>query len=469
MKSILYVSDIVLFEFSRSSMVFPFFRSNQLTLKVPRAHPIRRGFRVNHKINNGWPYDHIEHWPPMTYRDRATPTSELLSDFANSLKKEGSSDQNRELQPWLPFCECKCAFCYFAVSCDKQNVTSYITALKKSLSLYAEHNYIKSSVFTELYVGGGSPSVISAEQIADVLDFCRETFNLSSDHLTKFTACTNSLSEGKISTLRSNNVDQLDIGIQTFDNSLRKTLMIRDSNRDAKNKLRLIKKQGLRVSIDLLYNLPGQTLEQWKDDINQALELEVESVDCYPLDLYPETPLAKKIVAGELSPVGDESKELDMYLEAYKIFKENGYKPTCHNRFSRIKEDLNKPSSEIVGTGAGFFMGHIDRFLYSDIDDIPSYISKVKEGSFPIARLNKISKEDEMRKAMMLIYIRVPVDRENFRANFGRYPEEVFPNEINKLKRDGLIEVREGQIQLTEKGDPWRFNISWEFFKNVQN
>ncbi len=403
----------------------------------------------------------------MTYRDRSATTSQILSDFANFLKKDGSSDQNKELQPWIPFCECRCAFCYFAVSCDKQNVASYIAALKKALTLYAENNYVKSSVFTELYVGGGSPSVISNEQIADVLSFCRENFNLSANHLTKFTACTNSLSENKIVALHSNNVDQLDIGIQTFNDSLRKTLMIRDSSRDAKDKLRLIKKKGLRVSIDLLYNLPGQTLEQWKDDIKQALELEVESVDCYPLDLYPGTPLAKKIAAGELPPVGDDSTELDMYLEAYRSFKENGYKPTCHNRFSRVKEDFNKPSSEVVGTGAGFFMGHIDRFLYSDIEDIQNYILKVKEGSFPIARLNEISKEDEMRKAMMLIYIRVPVDRENFRADFGRFPEEVFPNEINKLKREGLIEVKEGKIQLTEKGDPWRFNISWEFFKNA--
>ena len=422
---------------------------------------------MNLKINNGWPYDHVEHWPPMTYRYRSAPTPELMSDFSSFLKNEVSKDQNRELQPWLPFCECRCSFCYFAVSCNKQDLATYITALKKALAMYAENNYAKSSVFTELYVGGGSPSVMSNEQIIEVLSFCRRTFNLKSDHSTKFTACTNSLSEDKINTLFQNDVDQLDIGIQTFNDSLRKSLTIRDSSRAAKNKLSEVKKRGLRVSIDLLYNLPGQTLKQWKDDIQQALELDVESVDCYPLDLYPETPLAKKITNGELPPPGNDALELDMYLEAYKIFKENGYKPTCHNRFSRVKEDFNKPSSEVLGSGAGFFMGHIDRFLYSDIEDIQSYILKVKEGSFPIARLNKISKDEEMRKAMMLIYIRIPVDRENFRASFGRFPEEVFPNEIKKLKKQGLIETKDGKIQLTEKGDPWRFNISWEFFKNV--
>jgi coproporphyrinogen III oxidase-like Fe-S oxidoreductase len=421
---------------------------------------------VNYEKHNGWPYDHVEHWPPMTYRDRSAPTAQILSDFSDFLKRESMVNQNKELQPWLPFCEGKCSFCYFAVSCETQNLTPYIAALKKALSLYAENKYIKSSVFNELYIGGGSPSVLSNEHIADILGFCRTAFNLSADHLTKFTACTTSLSEDKIRALYLNHVDQLDVGVQTFNDELRKTLMVRDIGRVAKRKLQLIKRQGLRVSIDLLYNMPGQTVEQWKDDIKQALELDVESVDCYPLDLYPGTPLTKRIEAGELPPIGDESVEMEMYLEAYRLFKENGYKPTCHNRFSRVKEDFNKPSSEVVGTGAGFFMGHIDRFLYSDIEDMQSYILKVKQGAFPIARLHKVSEEDEMRKAMMLIYIRVPVEREKFRAKFGRFPEEVFPDEINKLKNKGLIEVRDGKIQLTEKGDPWRFNISWEFFKN---
>jgi len=422
---------------------------------------------VSYEIHNGWPYDHVEHWPPMTYRDISVPTSQILSNFLDLLKKESLVNQNKQLQPWLPFCEGKCSFCYFTVSCEKQNVAPYIGALKKALSLYAESKYIESSIFNELYVGGGSPSVISNEQITDILDFCRATFNLSSDHLTKFTACTANLSEDKIRVLYSNHVDQLDIGVQTFDDSLRKILMVRDSSQDAKQKLQLSKKYGLRVSIDLLYNLPGQTTKQWKDDIKQALELEVESVDCYPLDLYPETPLAKRIATGELPSVGDDSTEMEMYLEAYRVFKENGYKPTCHNRFSRVKEDFNKPSSEVIGTGAGFFMGHVDRFLYSDIEDIQGYIAKVRKGEFPIARLTKISEEEEMRKAMMLIYIRVPVDREEFRVEFGKFPEEVFPHAMKKLKNKGLIEIRDGKIQLTERGDPWRYNIAWEFFKNT--
>ena len=419
-----------------------------------------------HEFHDGWPYDHIEHWPPMTYRDRAIPTSTTLANFTDFLETATPLDQNRELQPWIPFCEGRCAFCYFPVSCEKQNIPQYLAALKKTLAFYAEHKYIKFNVFNELYVGGGSPSVLANEQIADILKYCRDTFNLSRDHQTKFATCTTNLSEDKIQLLSSNYVNQLDIGIQTFNNSFRKMLMLRDSDRDAKLKLKAAKKHGLRVSIDLLYNLPGQTTEQWKNDVKQALELDVESVDCYPLDLYPETALGRKITAGEVPLVGGPETELEMYVEAYRIFRENGYLPTCHNRFSRVKEDFDKPSSEVVGSGAGFFMGHIGSFLYSDIEDVQGYIAAVKNAALPLARLTKLSEEDEMRKAIMLLYIRVPVDRAKFKTRFGRFPEEAFPDAINKLQKKSLIEVKDGKIQLTEKGDPWRFNIAWEFFKN---
>jgi coproporphyrinogen III oxidase-like Fe-S oxidoreductase len=421
---------------------------------------------VHDTDKDGWPYSKIEHWPPMTYRERVMPTASALSAFMAFLKTEPSREHVRELQPWIPFCEGKCAFCYFPVECKKQSTKPYLAALKKALAFYAENKYVKSSLFNELYVGGGSPSVLPNQQIIDLLQYCRSAFNFSRDYPTKFTACTTNLSEDKIRMLSANRVQQLDIGIQTFNDSLRKMLQVRDNSTKAKLKLRTAKKHDLRVSIDLLYNLPGQTVKQWKEDVKQALELEVESVDCYPLDLYPETPLAKKIAAGELPPIGNLKTELQMYLEAYRMFKENGYAPTCHNRFSRLKEDFNKPSSEIVGTGAGFFMGHIGSFLYSDIENAQEYIEAVKKGVVPIAKLAKLSAEEEKRKAMMLIYVRVPVDRDEFKSQFGMFPEKAFPEQLAKLQRKGLIEVRDNKIRLAEKGDPWRFNIAWEFFKN---
>jgi coproporphyrinogen III oxidase-like Fe-S oxidoreductase len=412
-----------------------------------------------------WPYKKLEHWPPMTYRDRSPTNDEDLSSFKNLLNRDNQTKGNKELQPWIPFCIGRCAFCYFPVNCNKRIYDTYIKSLKKALKAYSESKYVKSSIFTELYVGGGSPSVLAENQIIDVLDFCRANFNLSKNCSTKFTACTTSLSNEKINLLAKHDITQLDIGIQTFNEDFRKILMLRDKGKKAQTKLKEVKKSGLGLSIDLLYNLPGQSLEQWEEDLKQALELEVESVDCYPLDLYTGTLLARKIASGELPPAGDYMKELQMYLTAYQLFRDNGYFPTCHNRFSRIKQDLEPPSVEVIGTGAGFFMGRIGAFQYSETEDVREYIAAVQRQDFPIARLSKLTKDEEMRQAMMMLYVRVSVNRNEFKTKFGKFPEEAFPKAFKTLRDKGLISEERDEIRLSEKGDPWRFNIAWEFFK----
>lgn len=401
----------------------------------------------------------------MTYREELKSVPETKAAFTKYLETENTSKQPKELQPWIPFCEGKCAFCYFPVNCEKQTYSLYLKALKKILHRYSKSRYVKTSTFNEVYIGGGSPSVLAENQITDLLDYCRTNFNLSEDCQTKFTACTTSLSDSKIRLLSNHNVDQLDVGIQSFNEKFRKILTLRDKGKEAKKKLKAIKKEGLGLSIDLLYNLPGQTMEQWEEDLKQALEIEVESVDCYPLDLYTKTTLSKQIATGKLPKLGDCITELQMYLKAYKLFKDNGYFPTCHNRFSKIKEDLQPPSSEVIGTGAGFFMGHIERFHYSDIENVEEYITAVQKETYPLARVTRLSLEDEMRKAAMMIYVRTPVNRREFKKKFGKFPEEAFPEAFEKLQHKGLIVEEKGEIKLSTKGDPWRFNIAWEFFK----
>jgi oxygen-independent coproporphyrinogen-3 oxidase len=401
----------------------------------------------------------------MTYRNNLPPTPEMLTKFREHLNTENNTNGPKELQPWIPFCDGRCAFCYFPVNCDKQVYDTYLAAMEKVLQNYAQSKYVKSSLFTEVYVGGGSPSVLNETQIKDLLDFCQANFNISKDAAIKFTACTNNLNPKKIKLLAQEKVSQIDVGVQTFNEEMRKTLLLRDSGKDAMLKIKEAKNNSIGVSIDLLYNLPGQTLEQWESDLKQALELNVESVDCYPLELYEDTPLNRKIKSGQLPPAGDYKKELEFYKFTYKLFKENGYFPTCHNRFSRIEQDREAPAVEVIGTGAGFFMGHLGQFHYSDIEKVEDYIAAAKNQPFPIARFATLTPEDEMRKTMMMIYVRVPVKRVDFKAKYGKYPEEAFPKALEELRSKGLIVEENGEIRLSEKGDPWRFNIAWEFLK----
>jgi len=409
-------------------------------------------------------YEETEHWPPYTYRDYPNVTPRTLKSFIDFLGKTNISSEKKELQPWVPFCNSLCTFCYFPTETyAKDKVSRYIAALKKSLKKYAETQYAKSSEFEEVYFGGGSPNVLSSEQIIDLLSYCKKEFNISKNRMIKVSGCTQNFDEKKLKSILEHGVDQVDIGIQTFDNSIRKILNLQDNAIEAENVIKNARKLGLYVSIDLIYNLPGQTMHVWEKDLKKALELDVESVDCYPLDVYPGTPLAKQLKLGKVPPIGNSDKEMEMYLKAYEIFTNAGYMPTCHNRFSRIKEDFEDPCFEILGTGAGFFMGYLGKYSYMDVEPVGEYVDLVSRGRFPIGKLFVSSEEDEMRKMMMRLYIRLPVNKNEFMKRFGKPPEKAFPTVISKLEKKGLIEVNDQEIKLTKLGDIWRFNIAKEF------
>jgi oxygen-independent coproporphyrinogen-3 oxidase len=409
-------------------------------------------------------YEETKHWPPYTYRDYPEVAPETLQAFIDFLETENTSGERKELQPWIPFCTMKCSFCYFPTELMSNNeMEKYLSALKKALKKYAETKYVRTSEFAEIYLAGGTPSLMSTEQTIDLLAFCEKNFNFDDSREIKITGCTHDFDYKKLKALAEYGVDQLDVGIQTFDDKTRRMFNLRDNARNAEETVTNARKLGLRVSIDLMYNLPGQTLKVWNGDVQRALELGVESVDCYVLDVYPETKLAQQLQSGDLPPRGDTDAETEMYLEAQNTFKEAGYKPTCHNRFSRIAEDFQEPCMEILSSGAGSFMGTLGKFSYTDIEPAEAYVEAVKGGKFPVSKLSVSSVQDEMGKMMMRLYIRLPVNKREFKRRFGKLPEEAFEATISKLEKKGLIEVDEQEIRLTKLGDLWRYNVCWEF------
>jgi coproporphyrinogen III oxidase-like Fe-S oxidoreductase len=409
-------------------------------------------------------YEKTKHWPPYTYRDYPEVAPETSQAFMDFLGTENISSERKELQPWIPFCTMKCSFCYFPTELMSNNTMGkYLSALKKALNMYAETKYAKTSEFSEIYVAGGTPSLMSTEQTIDLLLFCEKKFNLNDSREIKITGCTHDFDYKKLKALAEYGVDQLDVGIQTFDDDARRMFNLRDNARDAEETVKNAHKLGLHVSIDLMYNIPGQTLKVWNRDVQRALELNVESADCYVLDVYPGTKLAQQLQSGDLPPRGDQDAETEMYLEAQNTFKEAGYKPTCHNRFSRIAEDFQEPCMEVLSTGAGSFMGTLGKFSYVDIEPAEAYIEAVNRGKFPVSKLSVSSIDNEMGKMMMRLYIRLPVNKKEFKRRFGKLPEEAFEITINKLEKKGLIEVDEQEIRLTKLGDVWRYNVCWEF------
>jgi oxygen-independent coproporphyrinogen-3 oxidase len=408
-------------------------------------------------------------WPPYTYRDYPDINPETYHRFMEFLSTENTSNKLMELQPWISICDSKCTFCYFPTTpTSKAHIETYLKVLKKELEMYAKLKYVKTSTFDEIVLGGGTPSILTAEQIIDLIDFCKKRFTTSKEYFIKVTASSKSFDTEKITKLANYGVYQIDMGAQTFDDKLRKMLCLPDPAANLEKVMRTARKLGVCVCVDIMYNIPGQTMESWINTLKKVIALDVE-IDCYTLQVYPGTVLEKQIKAGLIPPQGDMEYEKQMYLTAYKLLTNAGYRAVGHDRFSRVpwhfKEScLNGwPWAGQLTTGVGCFMGYFQRFSYSNIEDINEYMAAVNAGRFPINKLAESTTEDMMRKVMSRLYLRLPVDKKEFMQKFGKLPEDVFGPELQRLKNKGLIEMDDAEIRITKLGDIWKGNIAWEF------
>jgi oxygen-independent coproporphyrinogen-3 oxidase len=414
-------------------------------------------------------YGSRENWPPYTYRDYPDIGPKTYNAFMEFLSAENTSDRLMELQPWISICDSRCAFCYFPTTPTvKVPIEHYLNMLKKELDMYAKTRYVKTSVFDEIVLGGGTPSVLSAKQMIDLIDFCKERFTTNDEYFIKVSGSSKTLALDKIDKLAAYGVYQLDMGAQTFDNELRKMLCLPDTAESVEKAIKHAKKLGMCVCVDLMYNLPGQTMESWINTLKKTIELDVE-IDAYSLHVDPGTPLEQMIKNGQSPVQGAAEYEKQQYLTAYKMLTEAGYKAVGHDRFSRVEWHFREnclngwPWGGILTTGAGCFMGYLQRFSYSNIENINEYMTTVKSGKLPIKRLSESSDEDMMRRTMTRLYLRLPVDKVDFKQRFGKLPEEVFARQLQRLKEKGLIEIDDKEIRITKLGDIWKGNIAWEF------
>ncbi len=414
-------------------------------------------------------YEQRTNWPPYTYRDYPDIKPETYKAFMEFLETENTTGRLMELQPWISVCDSRCAFCYFPTTASsKVQLGDYLELLKKELEMYAKTKYVQTSVFDEIVLGGGTPSVLSAEQMIDLIDFCKERFTTSKEYFIKVTGSSKTLALNKIDKLAAYGVYQMDMGAQTFDDKLRKMLCLPDSAADVEKAIRHARNLDLCVCVDLMYNLPGQTMESWINTLKKTIELDVE-VDAYSLHVDPGTPLETMIKRGISPPQGDAEYEKEMYLAAYKMLTEAGYKAVGHDRYSRVEWHMREnclngwPWGGILTTGAGCFMGYMQRFSYSNLEDVNDYMSTVKAGKLPIHRLSESTDEDMMSREMSRLYLRLPVSKQEFMEKFGKLPEDVFPQQLKNLKEKGLIEIDDKEVRITKQGEVWKGNIAWEF------
>lgn len=351
----------------------------------------------------------------------------------------------------IPFCTQICYYCDFSkVFIKNQPVDEYLQALIREFESYD----IKK--LRTLYIGGGTPTSITAEQLEYLLTNLTKHLDLSV--LEEFTIEANpgDLTEDKIEVLKHSAVNRVSLGVQTFNDKHLKQIGRSHNEAQIYSTISNLKEAGFHnISIDLIYALPGQTMEDVKENVAKAIALDIPHLSLYSLILEHHTVFMNKMRRGKLQ-LPKEDLEAEMFEYIISELEANGFehyeisnftKPGFESRHNLMYWD----NAEYFGVGAGA-SGYLNGVRYRNRGPIQHYLKAVAQGN---ARLSeeKLTKDEMMEEELFLgLRKKTGVSIARFEEKFGLSFEERYGQIVRELCQQGLLVIDDKVVRMTKKG-----------------
>ena len=360
----------------------------------------------------------------------------------------------------IPFCEQKCHYCDFhsvvVSDQDRLSVTgSYLVSLHKE-ARYWSSVWGGEALFA-LFVGGGTPTVLPAEELADLIAFLRTELPFVDDPEITIEANPHSLTYMGARLLRQAGVNRVSLGVQAFQDHLLRGIGRIHSAEQARESVQTLKKAGLtNINLDLMFGLPGQTSHEWADTLRQTVALGPSHISCYSLILEEGTPMEKWVREGLVHVPGDD-QQAEMYALACKMLTKAGYEHYEISNFSEpgfsCQHNLlywhNKP---FIGLGTGA-TGYVQQCRYTNTTDIQEYLRTWGEGPPAFRWSEQVSRDQEMDETMMVgMRLLGGVDEAAFRARYQVSFRDLYSDAIEELMKRGLVQFSAGSLQVTQRG-----------------
>ncbi|MDT2807042.1 radical SAM family heme chaperone HemW [Vagococcus lutrae] len=356
----------------------------------------------------------------------------------------------------IPFCEHICYYCDFnKVFIEGQPVDEYIDMLIREMSFLKEE--VSAHPLSTMYIGGGTPTSLSAKQLEKLMIGIHEQLPLASGVEFTVEANPGDLTADKIAVLKNYGVNRLSMGVQSFDDRLLKKIGRKHTASDVFDTMRLLEKSGLNnVSIDLIYALPGQSLESFQDSLDKALSLDLPHYSLYSLILENQTVFYNLARQGRLH-LPDEDEEGDMFDLAATFMEAHGRKQYEVSNFAIPGKESQHNlvywnNEEYYGLGAGA-SGYLDGVRYRNFGPIQQYMQPLKEQKRPIRNEEILTEQARMEEELFLgLRKREGVSYALFYEKFNQSLDEVFGNVIEELVAEKLLVKDTQHIALTRRG-----------------
>jgi oxygen-independent coproporphyrinogen-3 oxidase len=373
----------------------------------------------------------------------------------------------------IPFCTRKCPYCDFNTYAGLLHQRAlYVAALRDEILLAGErarHADGRWRRCRTIYLGGGTPSLLTADQVGDLLAAARAAFGVDAAAEVALEANPGALERGHLEAMRAVGVNRLSMGAQSFDAGLLRWLGRLHTPDEVESAFRAAHAAGFSdVNLDFMYAIPGQSLAIWEATLERALALGPEHLSLYSLIVEEGTPLSRWVAEGRVRPAEDDLAA-DMYEWAAQRLATAGYEQyeisnwalpghACRHNLTYWR---NLP---YIGLGAGAHGWYGGR-RYIEARPVRDYIARVRratsspaESAAPLPAGAVVEEEaitpalEMAETAMMGLRLREGVERAAFARRFGRDFEAVFGTRLGEVRLAGLVEEDGTWVRLTERG-----------------
>ncbi len=355
----------------------------------------------------------------------------------------------------IPFCDHKCIYCDFYSIITSDNIFAFLNALKREITFYSKI-YNDNRLFTSIFFGGGTPSLMKPDYLEEIIIHLKKNFDVSPDAEITMETNPGTVNKQKLERFFEKGINRISIGIQSFHaDELNFLTRIHDKDTAIKT-VREAKEIGFEnISLDLIFNLPKQTKEKWRQNLEIAVALPVNHISTYSLILEHGTILNKMVLDGKVT-MQDDDYDADLYeftidfltsndFIQYEVsnFAKAGFECRHNNAYWRYKDYLS------FGTSSHSF---VDGKRWWNYSSLKKYIASVEEKGNAEANHEFITDSQKLDEYVMLALRSKGLDLSEFENVFGDSWIKEKYDYFKKLSGENFVLFDEASIRLTKKG-----------------
>lgn len=359
----------------------------------------------------------------------------------------------------IPFCVKKCLYCDFVSFKADTEIDNYLFCLNREIMLTAES--VKDIVYNTIFIGGGTPSLLSAEQLTRLMQCVYDSFKIAPECETTIESNPGTLTNAKLSAYRAAKINRLSIGLQSAsDELLRRIGRIHDFEQ-FKCSFEAARRSGFNnINVDIMYGLPGQSVESYLDTIDELKHFEPEHISSYSLILEAATPLKQKLSSGEEN-LPDDDDVFDMHTAGIERLTKYGYKRYEISNYSKsnkqCKHNINYwENGEYIGIGLSAHSAQRIQNNWTRWENTASlskYSDMLHVEILPRKTTSIIPKPEEMFETIMMgLRMIKGLDISAFDSRFNVDFCTLYNAGISRNTELGFLIIDNGRAYLTEKG-----------------